>query len=80
MLQTGWEQPGEAGREACRAAVGAAEPVGDVEVSQLSEEGSSAELRISYTVDGEARTDVVHLLRSGPDWLIDAVARAAAAS
>jgi hypothetical protein len=75
MLQFGWQMSGDAGRQACRAAVAAAEPVETVEVSPLSGQGSSAQIKVSYAVNGEVRADVVSVVRRGSDWLIDGVKR-----
>jgi hypothetical protein len=80
MLELGWEAPGDAGKDACTAAVEAAEPVESVVVSALARQGDTAELTVSYAIDGDARADVVSLVRSGAGWLIDDVAGVTASS
>lgn len=74
LLERGWEAAGETGRAKCRASVGGAEPVEDVEIEPPEIAGDEARVVVAYTLDGERRADEVTFVRVDGVWLADGVA------
>ena len=75
LLRRGWGKSGEAGREACRAALLAAKPREDVTVSPAVARGARASVDVSYLRGGAQETDEVTFVHRGGRWLADAVTR-----
>jgi hypothetical protein len=75
LLESGWEEAGDAGRAACRDSVSESDPVDEVAVGPPVVEGDMASVDVVYTLAGERRADRIHFLLVDGDWLADSVAR-----
>jgi hypothetical protein len=75
LLESGWGEAGDPGRQECRATVAAADPLEGVEVEDVSVDRDAAEVVVGYTADGESRSDRLRFVRTTTGWQIDGVGR-----
>jgi hypothetical protein len=71
MLQFGWEKKGEAGRRACRAGLGEATPLEDVEPQTPAIDGEVAVMQVDYGSPGERLYDLLRFALTQEGWKID---------
>jgi hypothetical protein len=74
LLEFGWKKSGQAGVAECKRNLEDANPVQDVAIDEVTVEGNAATVTVSYTLDGDERTDRVHFVLRKDEWLMNEVA------